>query len=85
MLFVLSGFEHSVANMYFIPLGKFLGANITWSQIWMANLIPVTIGNIIGGAILIPGVYWYVYKKSEEKQVGFKNSDIKEFKFTKKD
>jgi formate/nitrite transporter len=61
MLFVLSGFEHSVANMYFIPLGKFLGANITWPQIWMVNLIPVTIGNIIGGAILIPGVYWYTY------------------------
>lgn len=65
MLFVLSGFEHSVANMFFIPLGKFLGANITWSEIWINNLIPVTLGNIIGGAIIIPGVYYliYVYKK----------------------
>lgn len=65
MLFVLSGFEHSVANMFFVPIGKFLGANITWSQIWIDNLIPVTIGNIIGGAIIIPGVYYliYVYKK----------------------
>ena len=74
MLFVLSGFEHSVANMYFIPLGKFLGLNITWSQIWMANLIPVTIGNIIGGAILIPGVYWYAYafqkREMEPKRFG---------------
>ena len=73
MLFVLSGFEHSVANMYFIPLGKFLGANITWPQIWMVNLIPVTIGNIIGGAILIPGVYWYTYayQKHEIEQKRF--------------
>ncbi len=71
MLFVLSGFEHSVANMFFLPLGKFLGAGITWSQIWTVNIIPVTIGNIIGGAILIPGLYCYVYvakaiKKSKE-------------------
>lgn len=63
MLFVLSGFEHSVANMFFIPLGKFLGANITWTQIWLNNLIPVTIGNIIGGAVVVPFVYWYVYVK----------------------
>ena len=44
MLFVLSGYEHSVANMYFITVGKLVGADITWSQIWINNLIPVTIG-----------------------------------------
>ncbi len=74
MLFVLSGFEHSVANMYFIPLGKFLGAHITWPQIWMANLIPVTIGNIIGGAGIIPIAYWYSYayqkREMEPKRFG---------------
>ncbi|MBS4537886.1 formate/nitrite transporter family protein [Clostridium sp. D2Q-11] len=65
MLFVVSGFEHSVANMFFLSMGKFLGANITWSEIWINNLIPVTLGNIIGGAIIIPGIYYliYVYKK----------------------
>jgi formate/nitrite transporter len=74
MAFVLSGFEHSVANMYFIPLGKFLGANLTWADMWVNNIIPVTIGNIIGGAVIIPLVYWYVYeydsqnKKKEEKK-----------------
>lgn len=61
MAFVLSGFEHSIANMYFIPLGKFLGANLTWAQMWINNIIPVTIGNIIGGAVIVPLVYWYVY------------------------
>ena len=67
MLFVLSGFEHSIANLFFIPLGIFLGADISWSQMWIANIIPVTIGNIIGGAILMPVVYWYVYVKQPGK------------------
>jgi len=66
MLFVLSGFEHSVANMYFIPLGKFIGLGISWLEICIANLVPVTIGNIIGGALLIPGAYCYAYKKSDK-------------------
>ncbi|MBK5252679.1 MAG: formate/nitrite transporter family protein [Peptostreptococcaceae bacterium] len=75
MLFVLSGFEHSIANMYFIPLGIFLGADITWSQMWIVNIIPVTIGNIIGGAILIPAVYWYVYVfDSKEMKKSKKNT-----------
>lgn len=56
MLFVLCGFEHSVANMFFMPMGMLLGANITMGQL-AVNLIIVTIGNIIGGAILIPYIY----------------------------
>ncbi|MDI3537956.1 MAG: formate transporter [Eubacteriaceae bacterium] len=54
MLFVFAGFEHCVANMFFIPMGYFVGADITWGQIFINNLIPVTIGNIIGGGILVP-------------------------------
>lgn len=61
MLFVVSGYEHSVANMFFIPLAKFAGLNITWSNIWISNLIPVTLGNILGGAIVIPVVYYITY------------------------
>lgn len=64
MLFVLSGYEHSVANMYFIPLGKFLGAPVTWGQIWLKNLIPVTIGNLIGGALIVPLFYHVAYMKA---------------------
>jgi len=63
MSFVLSGYEHSVANMFFIPLGIFLGADVTWAQCWLNNLIPVTLGNIIGGAIIVPAVYYYCYKR----------------------
>lgn len=61
MLFVLSGFEHSIANLYFIPLGIFLGGQVTWVEMFINNIIPVTIGNLIGGAIFMPYVYWYVY------------------------
>ncbi|MDD4833284.1 MAG: formate/nitrite transporter family protein [Lutispora sp.] len=64
MLFVLCGFEHSVANMYFAPLGMFLGAPISWGQIWMNNLIPVTIGNLIGGALIVPLSYFNAYIKT---------------------
>lgn len=61
MLFVLLGFEHSVANMYYLPLGKFLGANISWGDIWVKNLLPVTLGNILGGAVFISFIYYIVY------------------------
>lgn len=77
--FVAAGFEHSVANMYFIPVGIFirLGAPATfwtqigqapddfpalgWEQFLIANLLPVTMGNIVGGAVLVGAVYWFIY------------------------
>jgi formate transporter len=74
--FVAAGFEHSIANMYFIPMGILLSsqpavlsasgvtagglANLTWAG-FVSNLVPVTIGNIIGGGILIGAVYWLAY------------------------
>ncbi len=64
MLFVLSGYEHSVANMYFIPLGMYLGAPVTWGQAWLNNLIPVTIGNLIGGSLVVPLFYHVAYMKT---------------------
>lgn len=64
MLFVLCGFEHSVANMFFIPMGMLLGANVTIGQL-ITNLVVVTIGNIIGGAILIPCIYNKVFIKNQ--------------------
>jgi formate transporter len=60
--FVAAGFEHSVANMYFIPLGIFEGG--AGAPSWGAfaeSLVPVTIGNVIGGAALVAAVYWVVY------------------------
>lgn len=67
MLFVFCGFEHSVANMTYIPLGIFLGAEVTWGQFFIGNLLPVTIGNIIGGALIVPAVYYFAYIKKTEK------------------
>ncbi len=61
MAFVCIGFEHSIANMFFIPLGMFLGAPVTWAQLFVNNLIPVTIGNIIGGALFVACAYWFTY------------------------
>ena len=84
MLFVLSGFEHSIANMYFIPVGIMAKANaqfaqvsgltaealanINWGTFLVNNIIPVTIGNIIGGAVIVSWVYWYVYKGSKKEE-----------------
>jgi formate/nitrite transporter len=65
--FVAAGFEHSVANMYFIPLGLFLsGADAAGALTWggfMHNLIPVTLGNLVGGAVLVGLVYWVIYRR----------------------
>jgi formate transporter len=76
--FVAGGFEHSIANMYFIPMGlfiKYTAPESFWTAIgrsaadyphltpagFGANLLPVTIGNIIGGGALVGAVYWFVY------------------------
>jgi formate/nitrite transporter len=62
MAFVALGFEHSIANMFFIPLGIFQGAQVTWTQFFVVNLIPVTLGNIVGGSFFVGFLYWYVYE-----------------------
>ncbi len=75
--FVTVGFEHSVANMYFIPLGLFITTDaaflahigksvldyptLTWAAFLWTNLLPVSIGNVIGGVGLVGLVYWFVY------------------------
>lgn len=81
--FVAAGFEHSVANMYFIPyalLVKMFDPDymarvgekvahldlLTWQAFFLKNLIPVTIGNIIGGAVLVAAVYWVVFLRGKK-------------------
>jgi len=81
MAFVTIGFEHSVANMFFIPLGIFAAnnpaiaaklatANVAtanlaggsgWYNFFVTSLIPVTLGNIVGAALFVAALYWYVY------------------------
>lgn len=63
MAFVAMGFEHSVANMFFIPTAIFYGADVTWSSFILDNLIPVTLGNIVGGGLFVGTAYWFVYEK----------------------
>lgn len=65
MLFALSGYQHSVANMYILALGKFLDSNIySVKDMFLINILPVSLGNIISGGILIPIVYNYLYRKN---------------------
>ena len=65
MAFVTFGFEHSIANMFFIPLAMMQGADITWSAFIVTNLIPATLGNIVGGAFFVGTLYWYAYVKEK--------------------
>jgi len=65
MAFVAMGLEHSIANMFFIPTAIFYGTEISWTAFFLHNLLPVTIGNIIGGALFVGGLYGYLY--TEEK------------------
>jgi formate/nitrite transporter len=74
--FVALGFEHSVANMYFIPVALLIKGDdawldataglpdlggLTWGAFLVDNLLPVTVGNVIGGGLMVGAVYWFVY------------------------
>lgn len=79
-LFITSGFEHCVANMYYVPAGIMAANNpawaeasglsaealarLTWESFVTANLIPVTLGNIIGGGVFVGMAYWYAYRRA---------------------
>ena len=62
--FVALGFEHSVANMYFIPLGMLVSDGGIGVIEFLSNLVPVTLGNIIGGSLFVALVYWIVYLRN---------------------
>ena len=81
MGFVAIGFEHCVANMYFIPVGIFLKAwggveapvgfdagSLNWLSFVWKNLLPVTGGNIIGGAVFVGMSYWGAFLKNNPPQ-----------------
>jgi formate/nitrite transporter len=73
MAFVSSGFEHSIANMYFIPAGILtqgfitdpakINANINWVTMWTNNLVIVTLGNIVGALLFVGVLYWVAFRK----------------------
>lgn len=62
MCFVAIGYEHSVANMFFIPLGMMHGASVSLADFFLTNLLPATLGNIVGGSVFVGGIYWYISK-----------------------
>jgi len=81
--FVAAGFEHSIANMYFVPYGLLMAQfdpdfvasvaakvpqleALTWGNFLVNNLIPVTLGNVIGGALLVAAIYWAVFLHQRE-------------------
>jgi len=77
--FVACGFEHSVANMYFIPLGIFMRSHVptdgiahldalTWPG-FVLNLVPVTLGNLLGGAGMVGLVYYVIYRRGTARSV----------------
>ncbi len=64
--FVALGFEHSVANMYFIPLGMLISNGGIGLLDFLGNLLPVTLGNIVGGGLFVAIVYWSIYLRKYE-------------------
>ena len=77
--FVISGFEHIVANMFFIPVGMLYGAPISVGQMMTANFIPVTLGNVVGGAVIIPLAYHLIYLKDKPSLKDMSKSSIKRY------
>ena len=63
--FVAAGFEHSIANLYLFPLALLLGAPLSVGDL-LGNLLPVVAGNIVGGSVLVAGVYWAIYLRPTE-------------------
>ena len=81
--FVAAGFEHSIANLYFVPLGLLIKdgappefwtsigrtpadfADLTWGRFLVSNLLPVTLGNVLGGGVLVSAVYGFVYLRRD--------------------
>lgn len=81
--FVAAGFEHCVANMYFIPLGILLhgsggaflaaqGETLNWTG-FVHNLVPVTLGNFVGGGVMVALVYWIIYRRGTTGKTATEN------------
>jgi formate/nitrite transporter len=65
LTFFAQGFEHSVVNMFLIPAGMILGANVSMTEWWLWNQIPVTLGNIVGGLVFTALALYLTHKKGE--------------------
>lgn len=85
--FVILGYQHSVANYFMVPIGMFYGTNFSVGKFIYQSIIPVTLGNIIGGSLLGAVMFWYLYGRDDpldtttvqppsiEKDLGHEASD----------
>ncbi|WP_256887490.1 formate/nitrite transporter family protein [Acidomonas methanolica] len=64
MIFVAQGYEHSVVNMFAIPAGMMLGANVSFADWWIWNEIPVTLGNLVGGFVFTGAALYATYRSA---------------------
>ena len=78
--FVAAGFEHSIANMYFVPYALLIKgfdpafaatktidlSSLTWGSFLLNNLLPVTLGNIVGGSMLVAAMYWVIFLRKKQ-------------------
>lgn len=67
MGFVALGYEHSIANMFFIPLGMMQGADVTFAGFVFRNLLPATLGNMVGGALMVGTLYAVIYRTKKAR------------------
>eukprot|EP00189_Rhodosorus_marinus_P012794 CAMPEP_0184738234 /NCGR_PEP_ID=MMETSP0315-20130426/946_1 /TAXON_ID=101924 /ORGANISM="Rhodosorus marinus, Strain UTEX LB 2760" /LENGTH=312 /DNA_ID=CAMNT_0027205875 /DNA_START=73 /DNA_END=1011 /DNA_ORIENTATION=- len=67
--FVAMKFEHSVANMFMIPFGIMLGAGVSWQSFFLGNLLPVTLGNIVGGALIMATMNAVIFGSALKKKI----------------
>ena len=67
MAFVALGYEHCVANMFFLPLAMMQGAPIDVATLFVANLLPATLGNIAGGALFVGALQYYLHAQKAVK------------------
>ncbi len=65
--FVAIGLEHSVANMFLLPLGLLGGADLSLADVFIKNVVPVTLGNAIAGALVVAAGYSYAFGKLGEE------------------
>ncbi|CAF1356783.1 unnamed protein product [Adineta ricciae] len=75
-LFIAVGFEHSIANMFTVQMGMILGANLSIGKYILRVLLPVTLGNIIGGGFFVGFLYWYLYLAKHEESHDHQDGDV---------
>ncbi|KAI5363326.1 Putative formate/nitrite transporter, aquaporin [Septoria linicola] len=67
--FVIAGYQHSIANYFMVPIGMFYGVNFSVGKFIYQSIIPATLGNIVGGALLGAVPFWYLYGRGEPANV----------------